>query len=44
MPFSFKDNIVTDQLGGRYSVSADEAWEPGSNNEVLKNHLNVTSN
>lgn len=34
---------MTDKKSGRYSVSSDEDFEPGSGNEVLKNLLGIKS-
>ena len=34
---------MTDKKSGRYTVSSDEGFEPGSNDEVLKNKLGIRS-
>ncbi len=34
---------MTERTTGRYCVSTDEDFEPGSNNEVLKNYLGIKS-
>jgi len=34
---------MTEKKSGRYAVPADEDYEPGSNNEVLKNYLSIKS-